>query len=60
MYVTVTIVRLLLGLFRSGFELHGTYKFMFNQDEGGEVQEGRAMQMHWFAGIGEIVGAETG
>lgn len=55
-YVPVTIVRLLPGSFRDGFELHGVYEFTFDRDETRTVREGRAMRMHRYAGIGEIIG----
>ena len=43
------------GSARSGFELHGSYKFRYD-DSPDEIREGRAMRLHRYVDVGEEVG----
>ena len=54
-YKPVTIIEFMQGSARSGFELHGSYKFRYD-DSPDEIREGRAMRLHRYADIGEEVG----
>lgn len=56
-YAPVTIVKFIQGSAHKGFELHGSYQFILDRDPNGVIREGKAMRMHRFASIGEIVGA---
>lgn len=57
-YAQITIVQFLPGSARPGFELHGHYKFTYDDDENDPktVNEGPSMRMHRYAGIGEVIG----
>ena len=48
-YKPVTIIEFMQGSARSGFELHGSYKFRYEDSVDGEIREGRAMRMHRYA-----------
>ena len=69
-YVPITIVEFMRNSARGGFELHGSYRFTYDDfvssknvmDEDNNiintVQEGRAMRMHRFMERDEVLGSD--
>lgn len=58
-YIPITILHFMEGSAQPGFEIHGRYKYTYDNGYKEGVHEGQAVRIHRYARVREIVGAGT-